>query len=135
TPTAVQQADFHYQSWIVSDNTTGAYSLPTTYGNRPNRPLIGTANTAKPTYRTGEIPASAAWRAEFATLMVNDPLFAVNFANRIWKAMFNLGQVETVDTLDPMRLDPNNPPPAPWNFQAFNPALLSQLADVFARSN
>jgi hypothetical protein len=135
TPTAAQQADFYYQSWIVGDNTTGAYALPTTYGNRPNRPLIGTSNTATPMYRTGEIPGTAAWRAEFATLMVNDPLFTVNFANRMWKTMFNLGQVDTVDTLDPMRLDPNNPPPSPWGMQAFNPALLSQLANVFAQTN
>ncbi len=135
TTTADQQASYYYQSWIVGDNATGTYPLPTTYGNRPNRPLIGTANTAAPIYRTGETPATAAWRAEFATLMVNDPMFSINFANRIWKAMFNLGQVDTVDTLDPMRLDPNNPPAAPWTFQAFNPALLSQLADVFVRSN
>jgi hypothetical protein len=135
TSTADQQANFYYQSWIVGDNTTAAYALPTNYGNRPNRSLIGTSTTATPVYRTGETPAAAAWRAEFATSMVNDPLFSINFANRLWKAMFNLGQVDTVDTLDPARLDPNNPPPAPWGFQAFNPALLSQLADVFARSN
>jgi hypothetical protein len=67
--------------------------------------------------------------------MVNDPMFSVNFANRIWKAMFNLGQVDTEDKLDPMRLDPNNPPAAPWTLQAFNPVLLSQLADTFVRSN
>jgi hypothetical protein len=135
TPTAQQQADFYYQSWIVSDNYTSTYGLPTNYGNRPNRALIGTSNTAAPSYRTGDTPNTAAWRAEFATLMVNDPLFSINFANRIWKAMFNLGQVDTVDTLDPARLDPNNPPAAPWGFQAFNPALLGQLADVFVRSN
>ncbi len=135
TPTATQQASYYYQSWIVGDNANGSYALPTTYGNRPNRPLIGTANSAVPMYRTGVTPNTAAWRAEFATLMVNDPMFSVNFANRMWKAMFNLGQVDTVDTLDPMRLDPNNPPASPWTFQAFNPVLLSQLADVFVRSN
>jgi hypothetical protein len=135
TSTADQQASFYYQSWILGDNTTGTYALPTNYGNRPNRPLIGTSATAVPTYRTGATPATPAWRAEFATLLVSDPMFPINFANRIWKAMFNLGQVDTVDTLDPMRLDPNNPPADPWTFQAFNPALLSQLADTFARSN
>jgi len=135
TPTATQQADYHYQSWIVGDNTTGTYALPTTYGNRPNRALISGANTAAPTYRTGQKPSSAGWRAQFATLMVDDPMFSINFANRMWKAMFNLGQVDTVDTLDPLRLDLNNPPSAPWGFQAFNPQLLSQLADTFVRSN
>ena len=135
TSTADQQASSYYQSFIVGDNTTGSYGLPTTYGNRPNRTLIGTLTTAPPTYRDGQTPGSAAWRAQFATMMVNDPMFSVNWANRIWKAMFNLGQVDTEDKLDPLRLDPNNPPPQPWGFQAFNPALLSQLADTFVRSN
>jgi hypothetical protein len=135
TSTADQQANFYYQSYIVGDNTTALYGLPTTYGNRPNRPLLGSLNNVAPVYRTGETPGSAAWRAQFATLMVNYPMFSVNFANRIWKAMFNLGQVDTEDKLDPMRLDPNNPPAAPWTLQAFNPALLSQLADTFVRSN
>ena len=135
TPTATQQANSYYQSFIVSDNTSGTYGLPTTYGNRPNRSLIGTLTAAPPIYRDGQTPGSAAWRAQFATMMVNDPMFSVNWANRIWKAMFNLGQVDTEDKLDPLRLDPNNPPPQPWGFQAFNPVLLSQLADTFARSN
>ena len=135
TPTAAQQADSYYQSYIVSDNTSATYGLPTNYGNRPNRPLIGSLTAAPPTYRTGQTPGSAAWRAQFATMMVSDPMFSTNWANRIWKAMFNLGQVDTEDKLDPLRLDPNNPPPSPWTFQAFNPVLLSQLADTFVRSN
>ena len=135
TSNADQQASYYYQSWILSDNATSAYGLPTTYGNRPNRALIGTQNTALPIYRTGETPPTAAWRAEFATLMVNDPMFNINFANRLWKAMFNLGQVDSVDTLDPARLDPDNPPAAPWSLQAYNPALLKQLGDVFAAGN
>jgi hypothetical protein len=135
TSTTDQQTNYYYQSVIIGDNTTAAYSLPTNYGNRPNRPMLGTVNSVSPVYRTGETPGSGAWRAQFATLMVNDPMFSVNFANRIWKAMFNLGQVDTEDKLDPMRLDPNNPPAAPWTLQAFNPVLLSQLADTFVRSN
>lgn len=135
TPTATQQANSYYQSFIVGDNTTSTYSLPTTYGNRPNRALINGSSTATPTYRLGQTPGTPAWRAEFATLMVSDPMFSINFANRIWKAMFNLGQVDTVDTLDPARLDPNNPPAAPWGFQAFSPGLLSQLANTFTTSN
>jgi hypothetical protein len=62
--------------------------------------------------------------------MVEDELFAINFANRLWKAMFGLGLVDPVDTLDPARLDPKNPPPAPWELQASHPQLLADLAHV-----
>jgi hypothetical protein len=34
-----------------------------------------------------------------------------------------------VDSLDPARLDPNNPPEAPWTLQATHPELLIQVAD------
>ena len=133
TPLATQQADFYYQSQITGDNTTGTYALPTTYGNRPNRPLLGTAKTTDPIYRDGTTkPASANWRADYAKLLVNDPMFAVNFVNRVWKEMFNLGLVDNVEGLDPMRLDPANPPDPGWDFQATHPVLLQKLAKDWA---
>ena len=55
-------------------------------------------------------------------------MFASNMANRLWKQMFNLGLVDPVDQLDPLRLDPNNAPPAPWDFQATHPVLMEKLA-------
>ena len=62
-------------------------------------------------------------------------MFARNMANRLWKQMFNLGLVDPVDQLDPARLDPNNPPPAPWDFQATHPVLLEKLAKSLTQSN
>jgi hypothetical protein len=56
-------------------------------------------------------------------------MMAINFANRLWKAMFGYGLVEPVDSLDPARLDPDHPPPPPWNLQASHPRLLQLLAD------
>lgn len=135
TSTADQQASFYYQSEFVSDATSGTYALPTTYGNRPNRPLLGTLTSVAPLYRTGQTAGTNNWRAEFATNMVSDPLFSINFVNRVWKAMFNLGQVDSVDTLDPARLDPNNPPPDPWAMQALHPVLLQKLASEFTNDN
>jgi hypothetical protein len=126
-----QQASFYYQSYIVSDAATGTYAIPTTYGNRPNRLAPGGQKSIDPIYRLGQTPSNGNWRAEFAKNLVNDPLFAVNFANRLWKQMFNLGLVDAVDSLDPSRLDPSNPPPAPWDFQATHPVLLQRLADRF----
>ncbi len=60
-------------------------------------------------------------------------MFARNLANRLWKEMFNLGLVDPVDTLDPARLDPSNPPPAGWALQATHPVLLEKLAQELGR--
>jgi hypothetical protein len=130
-----QRASFYYQSQVVSNNTNGTYALPTTYGNRPNRPTINNLRTVDPIYRTGQKPPSANWRADFADFLVHDPMFAINMVNRVWKQMFNLGLVDTVDALDPMRLDPDNPPEAGWSFQATHPVLLQKLAKEFVARN
>lgn len=114
----------------VGDVLTGQYDLNTNYGNRPVRVPIGTVRNFTPEYRTGQTPKSADWRGEFAELVINDPMFGRNFANRVWKQIFNQGLVEPVDQLDPSRLDPANPPPAPWSLQASNPILLERLAQL-----
>ncbi len=67
--------------------------------------------------------------------MVRDPLFAVNLSNRIWKEFFGLALADPVDGLDPWRLDPANPPPAPWTLQATHPELLRDLAILMAGSD
>jgi hypothetical protein len=132
-----------YNSTDVFDNPRGTYDANTTTGNRPARcanalppdsrtgRCVATASIA-PEYRvTGAQPRDANWRAAFADNLVEDRMFARNFANRLWQAVFNLGLVDPVDTLDPARLDPNNPPPAPWALQATHPELLEKLADTF----
>jgi hypothetical protein len=119
-------------SWVVGDNRTGNYVLGTTFGNRPNRLVVGTLRSLDPEYRDGTKAASVNWRTDFAENLVRDPLMAVNFANRIWKAMFNYGLVEPVNTLDPARLDPAAPPAAPWQLQPSHPKLLQLLAQDLA---
>lgn len=119
----------------VSDLLTGQYDLNTNYGNRPVRTAIGTIRNFTPEYRTGGTPKGVDWRGEFAEFMINDPMFARNFANRIWKQLFNQGLVEPMDQLDPLRLDPANPPPAPWSLQASNPILLERLAVELSRQD
>jgi len=126
---------YMFNSYIVTDATTGTYDLNTTFGNRPNRVKIGTTVNLTPTYReTGAAPKDANWRAAFAQNLVADPLFARNIVNRLWKQMFNLGLVDPVDTLDPARLDAANPPPAPWTLQPTHPELLDKLATEFVNS-
>jgi len=133
---AQSTTDFHLNSTIVTDITTNvSYDLNTNYGNRPNRVAFGSTKTLTPVYQfTGATPSDANWRAALAQSVTSDPMFARNMANRLWKAMFNLGLVDPVDQLDPARLDPNNAPPAPWTFQAANPVLLEKLAKYFSNS-
>jgi hypothetical protein len=119
----------YWRSFDTSDRTTGAYDLNTNWGNRPDRRPIGDQRNLTPEYMgTMAAPRDGNWRQAFAEFMVNDPMFARNFANRIWKEMFNLALVEPMESLDPARLDPKNPPPAPWTLQATHPELLEQLA-------
>lgn len=131
-PPGQTSSDPYYQSTTVENITTAAgYDLNTNYGNRPNRvPYNGQkTQTLTPVYQySGETPKNNYWRDEFARMLIQDPMFARNLANRLWKQMFNLGLVDPVDTLDPARLDPNNPPPEPWDFQATHPVLLEKLA-------
>ncbi len=126
-----------YNSTDVQDAATGSYDLNTTSGNRPNRAAVGTIRTLMPEYRDGSAPPAtgSSWRAFYAQKLVNDPMFSRNFANRLWKAFFGLGLVDPVDTLDPARLDPKNPPPDPWTLQASHPELLEKLAEHFAENN
>ena len=118
-----------YNSWRVLENGTGSYNLNTNYGNRPNRVPLGSVKAFTPVYRNGAAPAAGdVWRDFYSHQVVTDQMFAFNFANRMWKAFFNLGQVDPVDTLDPARLDPTNPPASGWNLQAANPQLFARLA-------
>ena len=125
--------DALFQSTEVTEAASGSYDLNTATGNRPNRTPVGNVRTLTPQYRTGETPSGIAWRDTFAQYMSSDPMFARNFANRIWKQLFNLGLVDPVDTLDPARMDPANPPPAPWTLQATHPALLNRLAEELVK--
>lgn len=126
---ALPESDPYWRSYDVKDKTTGSYDLGTDWGNRPNRVPVGGTRSLTPEYFGGKAPPSTAWRSAFAELMVEDRLFSINFANRLWKEMFTLALVEPVDSLDPARLDPQNPPEAPWTLQATHPELLIASAN------
>lgn len=130
TPAAEQQAGFYYQSIDIQDATNRTYSMRTTYGNRPVRTPIGTLTTLTPefSFSHGSKPVGNGWRQEMADFMVKERMFSRNIANRLWKQMFNLGIVDPVDTMDPARLDPSNPPGDGWSLQATHPQLLEDLA-------
>jgi hypothetical protein len=49
----------------------------------------------------------------------------------MWAYFFGRGIVDPPDTFDPMRLDPDNPPPDPWTLQPSNARLLNGMAQHF----
>jgi hypothetical protein len=49
----------------------------------------------------------------------------------MWAQFFGRGMVDPPDQFDPMRLDPDNPPDAPWTLQPSNPYLLNAMAKRF----
>ena len=69
-----------------------------------------------------------------ATEVTNDFQFARAAVNYLWAYFFGMGIVDPPDTFDLARLDPNNPPPAPWILQPTNPALLDALATHFIQN-
>ena len=143
TRTEAQQLAAFFSRMRLSVNTVaeagdGAYDLNTNSGNRPDRTPLGGNAALMPEYTdstgsAGATPASGNWRSAFAENMVQDPMFARNAANRLWKQMFNLALVDPVDSLDPARLDPKKPPPSPWTLQATHPELLEKLAAELKR--
>jgi hypothetical protein len=128
------RANYYFNSIMTTERTAGTYDLNTTSGNRPRRDPVTIDGrrivNVTPTYRDGKAASGGNWRESFARSMVADPMFARNFANRLWKAMFNLALAEPVDGLDPARLDPTVEPPAGWTHQASHPLLLEKLAQA-----
>jgi hypothetical protein len=55
--------------------------------------------------------------------------------NILWGKLMEVGLVEPYNGFDLMRLDPKNPPPAPWTLQPTNPELLQALAEDFRDHN
>jgi uncharacterized protein DUF1549/uncharacterized protein DUF1553 len=128
--------------WALRDNSPGYthdYALNTTSGNRPSRtaPPGCVAGQAcyyvAPTYLfTGNKPQSGeTYRQALARNITGDLQFSRAAVNYLWAYFFGQGMVDPPDTFDPLRLDPNNPPPAPWTLQPTNPALLNDLAQQF----
>jgi hypothetical protein len=125
--------------WIVEDQpANGQYNLNTTSGNRPVRRAIASQTFVSPRYPFGAgggPEPGENWRAALARLVTNDFQFARATVNYLWKELMVTGLVEPPDQFDPLRLDPNKPPPAPWTVQPSNPYLLDALARKFLENN
>ena len=133
--------------WGLADNTRFKtdYPLNTTTGNRPARQPIGATRNIAPAYLFGkQAPSSGQnYRAALAQFVTSDFQFARASVNFMWAQFFGMGIVDPPDQFDPLRLDPTNPPTAPWPtdptqawpMQPSNPQLLNALAQDFVNNN
>jgi hypothetical protein len=130
------------QFWTLADTNKVDYTLNTTTGNRPARVAPTGCKAGQPCYYVppqyifnGNAPTTGEnYRAALARNITGDFQFARASVNYLWAYFFGQGMVDPPDTFDPMRLDPKNPPPAPWTLQPTNPALLNALAQHFIDS-
>ncbi len=131
--------------WSLQDNTKGYtndYTLNTTTGNRPARVAPSGCKSGQPCYYVppqyifnGDAPKPGEdYRAALARAVTGDFQFARAAVNYLWAYFFGQGIVDPPDSFDPARLDPNNPPPAPWTLQPSNAKLLNALAAHFIQS-
>ena len=124
--------------YAVGDNPRAAdYTLNTTTGNRSPRQPIGSNRTIAPEYPfgAGGTPrAGESYRVALARILTADKQFARATVNYLWKEFFGRGIVEPANQFDLLRLDPKNPPPAPWTIQPTHPELLEALAEDFQKS-
>jgi hypothetical protein len=128
--------------WSLLNNTKGYtldYTLNTTTGNRPARQPAAGCKSGQPCYYvppqyilTGASPEPGDdYRTSLANAMTGDMQFARAAVNYLWAYFFGRGIVDPPDTFDPMRLDPDNPPPGPWTLQPSNARLLNTMAQRF----
>jgi len=139
------QSNTNNYYWSVQDNIKGFttdYALNTTTGNRPSRVAPTGCKAGQPCYYvppqyifngTGPNPGES-YRVALAREVTSDFQFARAAVNYLWAYFFGMGLVDPPDTFDPARLDPNNPPPAPWTLQPTNAALLNALATHFVQN-
>jgi hypothetical protein len=129
--------------WTTLDNARATdYALNTTTGNRPSRVAPAGCKSGQPCYYvppqyifTGDSPKPGEnYRVALARSVTNDFQFARATVNYLWAHFFGRGIVDPPDTFDPARLDPDNPPPAPWTLQPTNAALLNAIAQHFVDS-
>jgi hypothetical protein len=141
TPVDPTNNNIYYWSIVENPKATD-YAMNTTTGNRPSRVAPTGCKSGQPCFYVppqyifnGDSPRPGEnYRVALARNVTNDFQFARATVNYIWAQFFGRGIVDPPDTFDPARLDPDNPPPAPWTLQPSNPALLNALAQHFIES-
>lgn len=129
--------DNNFRRYWLDDTGRTDYTLNTTSGNRPARqPSGGQGQFVAPLYPfSNKGPARGEnYRVALGRELTADIQFARATVNYIWAQYFGRGLVEPLNQFDPARLDPDNPPPAPWTLQASHPRLLNELAAEFQKN-
>jgi hypothetical protein len=127
----------NYAKFVVSQTATGDYMLNTNSGNRQPRVPQGDINRIVPKYPWNgatTIPASANRLQSLATTLTSDIQFSRAIVNYIWGEFMVEPFVSPANAFDLARLDPSNPPTAPWTLQPTNPELLNAMAVWFQQS-
>jgi hypothetical protein len=124
--------------YFVSEAATGECQLNTTTGNRVARQPINGVSVIAPSYpftvgipSAGGIQQGENRRQALARQVTGDIQFSRAIVNYVWEKFMVQAFVSPSNTFDLARLDPNNPPPAPWTLQPTNPELLQTLAEWF----
>jgi hypothetical protein len=118
---------------VVNDNTSGAYRLNTTSGNKtPRQPVNGQSIVDPAFFLTKDKPAAGEpRRTAYGRILTSNPQFARATVNYLWKELFGLGIVEPTDSFDLSRQDPAQLA-AGATLQPTHPVLLTQLTNSFA---
>jgi hypothetical protein len=133
------QASIYYGGSALFDDMAPGYN--TGDDGRYFTPALGRFPRDGKTYEpvfflTGEKPRPGEEpRKALARILPTHPQFARAAVNIVWQKLMVVGLVEPYDGFDLQRLDPKNPPPAPWTIQPANPELLNALAEDFRTNN
>lgn len=121
--------------FFYTDRDSGGYTSSVNVGAPGPRPARYGGPYEPRFILNGEEPQNGEWRKEFARIVTGNRQFAKATVNYLWAYLFNYGLVDPPDGWDLSRVDPKNPPPAPWALQVTHPELLDQLADYFIANN
>jgi hypothetical protein len=127
----------NYAKFTVSQAATGDYMLNTTSGNRQPRIAQSGVNRIMPKYPWNggaTVSANANRLQSLAVALTSDIQFSRAAVNYIWEQFMVEAFVSPSNAFDLSRLDPQNPPPAPWKLQPTNPELLNAMALWFQQS-
>ena len=131
TREVVTQDPFLAKYLIADDLYLGEYLLNTRTGNRtPREPGFEELNLVDPRYPfVTEFHGVGKYRRDMlADSVIADPQFARAAVNYVWEKLMVEALVSPSNGFDPARLDPDNPPSAPWTLQPNNPELLRALS-------
>ena len=122
--------------YVVSEASTGEYQLNTTTGNRVARQPISGVSVITPNYpfATGTSSSAAPSETRRQTLarqVTSDIQFSRAIVNYVWEKFMVQAFVSPSNTFDLARLDPDNPPPAPWTLQPTIPSFCRQWPSGF----